>query len=83
MAKGKSIKQEMALERAKHTREWKREQTAEVCRKGEVKTIGDVCAVFFGLSRRAIESAAYRRIQELAAYGFTPVEIIERMEGKK
>ena len=83
MVKRKSIKQEIAVIKAKQTREWKREMVAEVCKKDQVETIGDVCAVFYGLSYRAIENAAYRQIQELAVIGCSPVEIIDRMEGKK
>jgi hypothetical protein len=80
MEKRKSVKRELAEYKAKATREWKREQFAEVCKKDKVETIGDVCAVFFGLSNNAVKNAAYRRIQELAAFGCSPSEIIERME---
>jgi hypothetical protein len=37
--------------------------------------------VFYGLSRKAVDNAAYREIQTLAAMGYTPIEIVKRMEG--
>jgi hypothetical protein len=83
MAKRKSIKREIAEMKAKGTRKWKRKMFGEVCKKGRVETWGDVCSVFFGLSRKAVEMAAYGRIQTLAALGYAPLEIVKRMEGTK
>ena len=83
MIKRKTIKTQIAVLSAKKIREWKREMAAEVCKKGRVETVGDICAVFYGLSRKAVECAAYGRIQYLAARGYSPAEIIERMEVKK
>ena len=82
MAKRKSFKREMSERLAKNTREWKRKMTTEVCEKNKVETVGDVLGVFYGLSRKAVEKAAFAMIQELAARGCTPAEIINRMEGK-
>jgi hypothetical protein len=82
MAK-RNFKKEIAVSRAKYTREWKRKMRDDVCGKGRVETVGDVLGVFYGLSRGAVETAALNRIQNLAAMGYSPVEIIGRMEPPK
>ena len=48
-----------------------------------METLGDILGIFYGLSRAAIETAAYGRIHDLAACGFKPAEIVERMEPPK
>jgi hypothetical protein len=82
MAKRKSIRQEIALLKRQATRETKKEMFAEVCAKGKVETLRDVSCIFFGLSRKAVENAAYREIMFHSRCGDTVKEIIERMEGK-
>jgi hypothetical protein len=82
MAKRKSVRREVAEIKAKGTREMKRKMFGEVCGKGRVETPRDIISVFFGLSRKAVENAAYMKIHTLAAMGYTPLEIVRRMEGK-
>jgi hypothetical protein len=82
MAKRKTLKQKTAICLAKHIREWKREMFESACKKGKVETYGDVIGVFYGLSRKAVELAAYDKIQMLASLGYSAAEIAERMEGK-
>jgi hypothetical protein len=55
----------------------------DVCGKGRVETVEDILGVFYGLSRGAVVNAAFYRIQSLAATGYSPVEIIGRMEPPK
>ena len=62
MAKGKSIKQEIAARKRQATREAKKRMFEEVCAKGKVETAWDILGVFYGLSRKAIERAAYYTI---------------------
>jgi hypothetical protein len=82
MAKRKTFKQKISVMLAKKTREWKREAFDTVCKKGKVETVGDIVGIFYGLSRKAVEMAAFRDIQRLASLGFTPAEIVERMSVK-
>jgi L-alanine-DL-glutamate epimerase-like enolase superfamily enzyme len=83
MAKHKSLKIEMAIKLAKATREFKRGMVEEVCKKEKVENMKDICAVFYGLSRKAVEIAAFGRIRHLAALSYSPQEIINRMEGNQ
>jgi hypothetical protein len=82
-AKPKSIKQEIALRKGKATREIKKKMFDEVRAKGKIETLRDVSCMFFGLSRKAVEKAAYREIMFHARCGRTVKEILERMEDKK
>jgi hypothetical protein len=86
MRESKSIrdmKKQMAKEQAKRTREAKKKSFEKVMTKGSVETYEDVFGIFDGLSRRAIELAAYHRIEELARSRRTARQIIEIMEQKK
>jgi hypothetical protein len=82
MARHKSIKQEVAVLKAKATRDTKRAMFDEVCKKDKVETMKDMASVFYGLSRKAVELSAYREILMYARCGCSPAEIIKRMEGK-
>jgi hypothetical protein len=79
----RDLKRQVAINCAKRTREWKKKAFKDVMAKGKVETYGDVCEIFNGLSRHAIEIAVYNRIMSLAAIGKTPGEIIEIMEPKR
>jgi hypothetical protein len=79
----RDLKKHWAQEKSKRTREFKKSKFEEVMAKEKVETVGDLCGIFFGLSRHAVENAAYRRIQELASIGLSPEKIIERMEPSK
>ena len=83
MKKRKSLTREMAVALARRTRKYKRDMFEAVCKKGAVETVGDVVGVFFGLSRKAVEAAAYGEILRLARLGFSPVEIVKYMCPKK
>jgi methylase of polypeptide subunit release factors len=83
MAKGKSIKQEIAARKRQVTREAKKRIFDAVCAKGKVENAQDILGVFYGLSRKAIERAACYTIIYYARFGYTPKEIMERMEDKK
>jgi hypothetical protein len=83
MAKRKSIKREVSEFSARKTREMKREWFDRVCKKSRVENGDDVCGIFMGLSRKAIELAAYDKIFRLARLGYSPSEIVRRMEGKQ
>jgi hypothetical protein len=83
MAKRKSIKREVSEFKAKTTRKIKREWFDKACKKSRVENGDDVCGVFMGLSRKAIELAAYDKIFRLARLGCSPLEIVKRMEGKQ
>lgn len=76
-------KKEWAEAKAKRTREYKKKAFDDAMAKEKVETYADVIGLFYGLSRRAIEKAAYGRIFELAALGNTPVQIFELLEPPK
>jgi len=78
-----NLKKQMAKDMAKHTREYKKIELEKVKAKGKVETYGDIYGIFCGLSKKAIESAAFWRIEWLASAGCSPTEIIERMEPKR
>ncbi len=61
----------------------KKKAFAEVLAKEKVETYMDIYNIFCGLSRKAINSAAYKEIHALARSGFGPSAIVELMEGKK
>jgi hypothetical protein len=76
-------KKEWAEARAKRTREFKREAFKDAMAKEKVETSADLIGLFYGLSRRAIEQAAYARILQLAALGKTPVQIVDLLDPPK
>jgi hypothetical protein len=75
--------QEMAIKQRKRTNEMKRKSFEDALAKEKLETYGDLFGVFCGLSRKAIEAAACRKIEELAARGFNAQQIIVYMEPKK
>jgi hypothetical protein len=83
MIRRKSIRQEIALQKRQNTRKIKKKMFDEVCAKGKVETLRDVSSMFFGLSRKAVEKAAYREIMFHARCGRNAEEILEIMEAKK
>jgi hypothetical protein len=83
MAKRKSFKKEWALEKARHTRDWKREMYENVCKKDKAETVGDIVSIFFGLSAKSVRYAAEREIMRLASRGYSPVEIVKYMETRE
>jgi hypothetical protein len=68
---------------ARRLREEKKKAFENVVAKGEIVTWGDAFAVLDKLSRKALRSAALRRILSLSAMGFGPSQIIADMEPKK
>ncbi len=76
-------KKEWADAKAKRTREYKRKAFDDAMAKEKVETLGDILGIFYGLSRAAVETAAYGRIHDLAACGLTPAEIVKSMEPPK
>jgi hypothetical protein len=78
-----SLKKEWAKKMAAGTRARKKDEFEKVKAKGKVETFGDIYGVFCGLSKRAIEASAFHEIQKLAALGYGPEMIIERMEPVK
>jgi hypothetical protein len=86
MPRSKSVeamKKEFAARCRKNTRELKRQKFQEVLAKGKVETLLDVAHLYFGLSHKAVEEAAYREIMFHARCGRTPQEIVDLMEVKK
>jgi hypothetical protein len=83
MTKHKSIKQEIAVQKRQATRETKKKMFDGVRVKGKVETLRDVSCMFFGLSHKAVENAAYREIMFHARCGRTVKEILEFMEDRK
>jgi hypothetical protein len=83
MTKRKSTKQEIAVQKRQATRKTKKKMFDEVCAKGKVETLRDVSCIFFGLSHKAVENAAYREIIFHARCGRNVKEILEIMEDKK
>ena len=81
MKKRKSLTREIAVAQARHTRKYKRDMFEAACEKGKVETYGDVVGIFFGLSRKAVERAAFNEIIRLAHFGFSPDKIAKYMEG--
>jgi hypothetical protein len=79
----RDLKRQLATNQAKRAREAKKKSFEEVMAKEKVETYGDIIGIFNGLSRNAIDLAAYHRIAELARFRKTPLEIIEIMEPKK
>jgi len=43
----------------------------------------DAAAVFYGLSKNAVELAAYAKIVEMAKHGHSPKDIVDCMEVKR
>jgi hypothetical protein len=85
MPKAKSLaamKKEFANKRRQITLELKKQKFEEVLGKGKVETLLDAAHLYFGLSRKAVELAAYREILFHARCGCTAQEIIDRMEVK-
>jgi hypothetical protein len=83
MRRAKSIKQETALKKRQNTRKIKKKMFDEVCAKGTVETLRDVSCMFFGLSRKAVETASCRETMFHARCGRNVKEILEIMEAKK
>jgi hypothetical protein len=79
----REFKKQRAKDQAKRTRDYKRRSLEAVLEKGTVATYEDVIGIFNGLSRAAIELAAYHRINELIRYGMTPREILKIMEPER
>jgi hypothetical protein len=83
MTKHKSVKQKIAAQKRQLTRETKKRMFGEVCAKGKVETLMDAACMFFGLSHKAVENAAYREIMFHARCGRSVKEILELMESKQ
>jgi hypothetical protein len=83
MTKRKSIKREIAIQKRQATRGTKKKMFDEVCAKGKVETLRDVSCMFFGLSHKAVENAAYREIMFHARCGRSVKEILELIADKK
>jgi hypothetical protein len=79
----RDFKKKMALDMAKHTREHKKTEFKKAIAKEKVETLGDAYGLFCGLSKKAMEVAAIRRIESLARMGYNPAKIMELMEPKK
>ena len=79
----RDLKRKIAADCAKRTREYKKKEFEKAIAKDNVQTVGDVCGIFYGLSKRAIEGAAFHRIEMLAGMGYSPAKIIELMEPKR
>jgi hypothetical protein len=77
----KELKKQWDRERAQATRKAKRERFEAVLQKGKVEYTADFYGLFCGLSRKAIDNAAFQRIIHLTVVdGFTPREVIRIME---
>jgi hypothetical protein len=83
MAKRKSFKKVWALEKARHTREWKRRMFDDVCKKDKAESASDILGIFYGLSAKAVRFAAQREIMRIARLGFSPLEIVKHMEARE
>ena len=79
----RELKRKMAMDSAKHTREYKKSEFEKAMAKDKVETHGDIYGIFCGLSKRAMEVSALCRIETLAVMGYNPKRIIELMEPKK
>jgi hypothetical protein len=74
------IKKQIAAEVRKKRTAFRKEKIKEALSKDKVETFDDICGIYYGLSRRAVELAAYDKIHRLAALGYSPLEIIKVME---
>jgi hypothetical protein len=68
---------------AQNIRKRRREELSRIKAKDKVETYGDMDAIFYGLSKRAKDSAVLFRINTLAHLGKSPTEIMNIMEPKK
>jgi len=76
----RELRQEINREVAKKLRKKRHEEHSVVMAKDKVETYDDIIAIFYGLSKRAKESAVFERIFELARLGKRPTEIMKIME---
>jgi alkylated DNA nucleotide flippase Atl1 len=79
----RDFKQEFAKKCRKQTLERKRDELQKVLQKGKVETYSDIFGLFAGLTRKAIEIAAYEKIRRLASLGYDPKEILKLMNPEK
>jgi hypothetical protein len=77
------IKKQIAADVRKKRTALRKEEFQKAMSKDKVETYGDVFGIYYGLSARAKENAAYKQILFLARLGKTPQEIIKQMEVKK
>jgi trimethylamine:corrinoid methyltransferase-like protein len=82
MTKAK-IKTDMAARFAQETKEAKKRLFGAVMSKEKVESALDVVGIYSGLTSRSKDCIVYERIHELAAYHFSPKEIMERLQVKK
>jgi hypothetical protein len=79
----REFKQKIAREVAQNIRKRRREELSKVLAKDKVETYNDMDAIFYGLSKRAKDSAVLYRILTLIHLGKSPTEIMNIMEPKK
>ena len=79
----RDFKAKISKEVAQKTRKRKREEFSNALAKEKVENYGDIFALFCGLSKRAKDHAVLARIEMLARMGYSPADIIEKMEPEK
>jgi hypothetical protein len=79
----REFKKQRAKDQARRTRDYKKRSLEQVIAKETAAAWDDVTGIFNGLSRAAIELAAYHRINELIRCGMTPREILKIMEPER
>jgi hypothetical protein len=79
----REYKRLVAQKAAQSLRKQRREELSRVFVKDKVETYDDVIAIFYGLSKKAKDSAVFDRILTLARLGERPAEIMKMMEPKK
>lgn len=82
-ARIKKYKRDLSAKLRQATKERKREALKVVLEKDKLETTEDVCNLFIGLSPKAIRTAAIARIIDLSTLGFSPKEILEKLEPPK
>jgi hypothetical protein len=77
------VQNKIRYEKAVQTRKIKRNYVNEVLQKEQIQVYKDIRFLLSCISKKAIETAAYRRITELSISGYAPAEIVAIMEGKE
>jgi hypothetical protein len=78
----REFKQKIAREVTQRIRKQRHEELSRVMAKDKTETYDDIITIFYGLSKKARDSAVLGRIYSLARLGKSPTEIMKTMEVK-
>jgi hypothetical protein len=78
----RDLKKKLASQRAKNTKAARECLFEQVLEKEKVEGAEDIMCIFNGLSKKAKDRAAITNISICAAWGHSPKEIVEYMEGE-